>query len=326
MTAEPFGLATLPALSRSTIERDETARKDDARLDRLWKAGQVLLVDRHGRTPVRDDATALALRPSSAIGDERPVQASLLGEQGDLAYWTMPAREPFRDGAVPPPNGWGLWPGAVSATGEQWHDLRGVGALLDDTDAGLFTTAVALANWHARARFCAACGSPVEVTAAGWAATCTGCHREEYPRTDPAVICLIHDGVGVNGEHVLLARQPVWPPGRYSVLAGFVEAGESLEACVEREMAEEVGVGVTGIRYLGSQPWPFPRSVMIGFAAVADRDAPLVLAEGEIERARWVPRAEVREALAGDGETGDLILPGATSIALQMLQGWAAAG
>ncbi len=325
-TSEPFQLGALPALSRSTVARDETVRKDDAALDRLWKSGQVLVVDKSGRTPVRDGGSALALRPTSAVADERPADAALLGEHGDTAYWAVHVPEPARSRAVAaPPNGWGLWTGVVADSGEEWHDLRGIGALLGDTDAGLFTTAVGLANWHARARFCAKCASPVRRTAAGWASQCTGCGREEYPRTDPAVICLVHDGVGGNGANVLLARQPIWPAGRYSVLAGFVEAGESLEACVQREIAEEVGVHVRDIRYLGSQPWPFPRSIMIGFAAAADPTEVLTPAAGEIEHARWVPRAEVRAALAAGGEHDGLILPGATSIALQMLAGWAAA-
>ncbi|MGW5054239.1 NAD(+) diphosphatase [Actinokineospora sp. NPDC004072] len=268
---------------------------------------------------------ALALRPAADIQAERPEDAVLLGTVDGVGYWAVPADEDMTADAVPPPNSWGMWSGARSTSGEEWHDLRAIGGLLDDTAAGLFTSAVALQGWHARARFCARCGAPVERIAAGWATVCTGCGREEYPRTDPAVICLVHDGEGVNGEHVLLARQPVWPPERYSVLAGFVEAGESLEACVEREIAEEVGVAVHGIRYLGSQPWPFPRSVMIAFAAQADRAAPLRPADGEIEDALWAPRERVRAAIAAGGELPGLRLPGATSIAGQMLAGWAQA-
>ncbi|WP_026426166.1 NAD(+) diphosphatase [Actinokineospora inagensis] len=319
MTARaPFQLAALPALSRSTAQRDEGPRKDPDQLDRLWKSGQVLFVDRHGRTPVSADGSALAPRPAAAVADERPAEALLLGAEGETGYWVVPRTEDLTP-IDAPPGTWGLWAGAVSASGEQWHDLRAIGALLDDTAAGLFTTAVGLLNWHARARFCAKCGSPVAVSAAGWSTTCTGCGREEYPRTDPATICLVHDG----GDQVLLARQPIWPARRYSVLAGFVETGESLEACVAREVAEEVGVQVTDIRYLGSQPWPFPRSIMIGFAALADPTAPIVPADGEIEQARWFPRAEIRAALANGGETDDLILPGETSIARQMVAGWA---
>src|SRR6185295_293966 len=111
--------------------------------------------------------------------------------------------------------------------------------------------------------------------------------------TDPAVICLVHDGA----DRVLLARQPVWAPGRFSVLAGFVEAGESLEACVVREIREEVGVDVSEVSYLGSQAWPFPRSLMIGFHALADPAQPLVPADGEIAEAMWVTRDELRAAL-----------------------------
>ncbi|HWE88806.1 MAG TPA: NAD(+) diphosphatase, partial [Pseudonocardiaceae bacterium] len=170
------------------------------------------------------------------------------------------------------------------------------------------------------ARFCARCGAPTRLERAGWTSRCTDCGREEYPRTDPAVICLVHDGIGVNGGQVLLARGANWPENRLSVLAGFVEAGESLEDCVRREIAEEVGVEVRDVRYLGNQPWPFPRSLMIGFAAVADPSAPLKLADGEIEEARWVDRAAVRAALAGEGPLG---LPGPVSIAGQMLTAWA---
>jgi NAD+ diphosphatase len=167
----------------------------------------------------------------------------------------------------------------------------------------------------------------VDRTKAGWATKCPNCGREEYPRTDPAVICLVHDGPG-DGSQVLLARQPIWPKGRYSVLAGFVEAGESLEACVAREICEEVGVDVTDIRYLGSQPWPFPRSLMLGFAAHAAPDQPVRLQDGEIEEALWVSRDMVREALAAEADGAEhwLGLPGPTSIARRMLESWADAG
>ncbi|WP_156753935.1 NAD(+) diphosphatase [Actinokineospora pegani] len=321
-----FQLPALPALSRATALRDEALRKDEGKLDESWATGQVVLVDELGRTPVRDGASKLSPRPALSVAPSRPADARLLGVVHETAYWSVLGEEPMRAGTVAPPNSWGPWTGQVSEAGEQWHDLRAIGALLDDTEAGLFTTAVGLANWHARSRFCAKCGSPVAPVAAGWAMHCTGCGREEYPRTDPAVICLVHDGVGENGENVLLARQPIWPEGRFSVLAGFVETGESLEACVEREIGEEVGVLVSDIRYLGSQPWPFPRSIMIGFVATADPSAPLVPADGEIEQARWVPRSVVRAALEAGGAVDGLVLPGATSIARQMISGWAEAG
>jgi NAD+ diphosphatase len=165
---------------------------------------------------------------------------------------------------------------------------------------------------------------------AGWHRVCEASGHEEYPRTDPAVICLVHDGGSGDAARVLLARQPVWPEGRYSVLAGFVEAGESLEACVLREIHEEVGVRVHDVSYLGSQAWPFPRSLMIGFSALADPTDQLVLADGEIAEAMWVTRAELRRALdAGDWGARQqaerpLLLPGRVSIARSMLESWAA--
>jgi NAD+ diphosphatase len=316
----PFQLASVPRLSRSTVDRDEPVRTDPARLAKLWSTGRVILVDGKGRTPVHAGATELATR---ATAGDLPSDALLLGELDGTGYWALSSDEELREGVPSPDSAWGLWSGAASEDGEEWHDLRTVGALLSDTSAGLFTTAVALSSWHSRAGFCGRCGAPVERRNAGWATHCTGCGREEYPRTDPAVICLVHDGVGVNGTSVLLARQPIWPPARYSVLAGFVEAGESLEACVAREIGEEVGVAVADIRYLGSQPWPFPRSIMVGFTATADATAPLIPADGEIEEARWVPRDVVRAALAD--EVPDLKMPGPTSIAYQMITGWAAA-
>lgn len=323
--SEPFQLPARPTLSRSTVDRNEVVRTDPARLAKLWATGRVILLDEKGRTPVGNGARSLATRPAVEIAADRPPDALLLGEHDGVGYWALQRAERLREGVASPDSAWGLWTGAASEDGEEWHDLRTVGALLDDTSAGLYTTAVGLASWHARARFCAKCGAATERANAGWATRCAGCGREEYPRTDPAVICLVHDDAGVNGEHVLLARQPIWPPERYSVLAGFVETGESLEACVAREVEEEVGLTVTGIRYLGSQPWPFPRSIMVGFAAVAPAGAPIRPADGEIEEARWVSRADLRAAIAAGGEIAGLKLPGPTSIARMMLTGWATA-
>jgi NAD+ diphosphatase len=242
----------------------------------------------------------------------------LLGEDDGPGYWAVRQDREGQDER----STWRVWEGPQPTDEEQWLDLRAVGALLDDTDAGVFTAAMAVLNWH-RSKFCARCGSPVRIVRAGWATHCTACAHEEYPRTDPAVICLVHDGVGVNGSHVLLARQPSWPQNRYSVLAGFVEAGESLEDCVVREIGEEVGLAVRDVRYLGNQPWPFPRSLMVGFTAVADRSAPLLLADGEIAEARWISREQVRGALAG-GTAEGFGLPGGVSIARHMVEAWAA--
>ncbi|MCO1578126.1 NAD(+) diphosphatase [Crossiella sp. SN42] len=299
MTQE-FQLDRLPALSRSTVDRDDLLRDDPARLAELWREAQLLVVDGRGRVELLEGGAALRYRAAVEHSPEPGDTAVLLGTQDGRSYWAVPAEDGLEH--------------------EDWQDLRMSGALLDDTDAGLFTTAVGLLTWHRHSGFCARCGSPTKPERAGWARRCTGCGREEYPRTDPAVICLVHDGA----DQVILARQPIWPPERYSVLAGFVETGESLEACVVREVAEEVGVKVREVRYLASQPWPFPRSLMVGFAALADAGATLTPADGEIEEAMWVHRDKVREAIANDGEIPGLRLPPETSIARRMLDSWAA--
>jgi len=174
-------------------------------------------------------------------------------------------------------------------------------------------TAVGLATWHDVSRFCPRCGSHTRAVHGGQSRTCTACGLELYPRTDPAVIVAMVDP----DNRLLLGRQPVWAPGRYSVFAGFVEVGESLEQTVHREMAEEVGLELTGVTYLGSQPWPFPRSLMVGFLAHATGDEP-VPAVGEIELARWFTHDELVAAMAA----GDVVLPPFTSIARRMIESW----
>ncbi|MFI9011238.1 NAD(+) diphosphatase [Actinosynnema sp. NPDC053489] len=314
-----FELVELPALSRSTVDRRESLRGDAERLAELWPKARVITVDARGRTLVADRGSRLVDRPATEFGDGPPDTAVLLGEQGGVAYWAVPLTEDETDVAAPTGRAW-FRPELTDEP--QWLDLRAVGALLDDTGAGLFTSAVALFHWHRSARFCSVCGGRTESVKSGWARVCEQCGREEYPRTDAAVICLVHDGA----DQVLLARGEGWPEGRYSVLAGFVEAGESLEACVAREILEEVGVVVGDIHYLGSQPWPFPRSLMVAFEAVADPAEPLVLADGEIAQARWVSRADVLQALAEPGSVPDLLLAPGASIAYRMIQSWAAAG
>lgn len=325
----PFQLGRLPTLSRSTVDRQETLRTNPDRLRVRWPTAKVLLLDQKLRTPVREGESSLATRKAVMFGDVPPDDALFLGEWQGVDYWSLPGEPEGEAISVQVPGSWGVREEIPRVGDELWVELRGYGDRLDDTSAGLFTTAQALRNWHRQARFCARCGGNTERLQFGWATRCQSCGREEYPRTDPAIICLVHDDVGVNGERVLLARQPVWPAGRYSVLAGFVEAGESLESCVLREIREEAGVDVWDVRYLGSQPWPFPRSIMLGFAARADASLPLTPADGEIEEARWVPRAEVRAAFESDGEAvplaggGRMMLPGTSSIARIMLEAWA---
>ncbi len=337
-TAEGFQLANPPVLSRSTVLRAERLRVDRAGQVAGWVTARLVVVDEQGRTRVQwraepGDGVRVGdagsgdvpygahgrLRTQPTIGAAPPDDAVLLGERDGVAYWAVRGSV----GAEEPPagSGNGTCDGLPAVA-----DLRMAGAALDALGAGLFTTAVAVLNWHDTARFCARDGSPTHPGHAGWHRRCEAEGHEEYPRTDPAVICLVHDGA----DRVLLARQPVWPAGRFSVLAGFVEAGESLEACVLREIDEEVGITAREIRYLGSQAWPFPRSVMIGFHALADPDAPLRPADGEIAEAMWVTRDELRAALPRgdwDGRSEPLLLlPGRVSIARSMLESWVAHG
>ena len=321
-----FALLGPPVLSRSAVVRDEPLRTDTERQISSWPAARLVVVDDEGRTPVewavrpdgpRGDAPGwdavsgegARLRTRPTTGNLPAEDAVLLGEHDGTAYWAMR--------------------GAIDVGNDdpaEWVDLRMAGAALDALGAGLLTGAVAVLNWHESARFCGRDGSPMRPGNAGWHRVCEANGHEDYPRTDPAVICLVNDGA----DQVLLTRNIGWPEGRFSVQAGFVEAGESLEACVLREIAEETGVRVREVRYLGSQAWPFPRSLMVGFSAVADPETPLRPADGEIAEAMWVTRAELREAMdlgdwAAEPGTRRLLLPGRVSIARSMLESWAAA-
>jgi NAD+ diphosphatase len=172
-------------------------------------------------------------------------------------------------------------------------ELRAQMAALDPSEAGAAAAAKGILGWHATHRFCARCGAPSESADAGWKRRCPACGAQHFPRTDPVVIMLVS-----HGNRVLLGRQAAWPEGMFSLLAGFVEPGESIEAAVRRETFEEAGVVVGAVRYLSSQPWPFPSSLMIGCAGTALGDA-LNVDPVELEAARWVSREEAVEALAG---------------------------
>lgn len=174
-----------------------------------------------------------------------------------------------------------------------FRELRGIMAALTPREAELAATARALLEWHRTHGFCAACGVATDVTQAGWQRQCPACGASHFPRTDPVVIMLI-----TRGNSVLMGRSPGWPEGMYSLLAGFVEPGETIEAAVRREVAEESGVRVGAVRYLASQPWPFPASLMLGCAGEAETEA-IVLDPAELEDAIWLTREEMVSVLAG---------------------------
>ena len=192
--------------------------------------------------------------------------------------------------------------------------LREAAALLNDRDAGLFTHAVALANWHSTHTHCPRCGTPTVTVAAGHAQRCPVDGSEHFPRIDPAVIMLVTD----LDDRCLLARNRRWPERRVSILAGFVEPGESAEQAVAREVQEETGIVVTQVRYAGSQPWPMPQSLMLGFRAVAAGELDLQVDDDEIAEAHWHSREELRSALAAR----EILLPPPVSIAHRLIESW----
>jgi NAD+ diphosphatase len=192
--------------------------------------------------------------------------------------------------------------------------LRVAGALLSDRDAGLFTHAVALANWHDSHTHCPRCGAPTVPAPAGHLTKCSVDGTEHFPRLDPAVIMLVLDP----DDRLLLARNALWPQGRMSVVAGFVEPGESAEHAVAREVREETSIVVDQVRYLGSQPWPMPRSLMLGYEARARGGQQIVVDEEEIGEARWFTRGELLAAI----EAGELGIAPTTSIARRLIEYW----
>jgi NAD+ diphosphatase len=276
----------LPALSRTAVDRAAHRRTDAAWLDTAWAGGRLVVVDDERRALVGDDGGLVLVGTDGFVGERLFLG---LGDDG-TPYWAGLGALPRRLDTRP-------------AT------IRDVGATLPDRDAGLFVTAIALANWHATHPRCPRCGEPTEVVNAGWVRRCPNDGSDHFPRSDPAVIVLLHDG----GDRCLLGRQPSWPRGRYSTLAGFVEPGESLEQAVAREMREESGVEVGSITYRGSQPWPFPASLMLGFEADVVGGEPQT-ADDELEDVRWFSRDELRR--------GDAGLPPPASIAHWLITGW----
>ncbi|WP_372916857.1 NAD(+) diphosphatase [Sandarakinorhabdus sp.] len=201
----------------------------------------------------------------------------------------------------------------VADFGGKLLDARAAGALLPAHEAAIVAQARSIIDWHQRHGFCAMCGGKTELAKAGYARQCTACKAEHFPRVDPVVIML-----AVKDGHALIGRQPRFPKRFLSALAGFVEPGESLEEAVRRELWEEAGITTRRVRYLASQPWPFPSSLMM--AAFAEADGFEVrLDEEELEEVRWVTKDEVRAALAGDG---DFLAPPPMAIAHTLLKCW----
>jgi NAD+ diphosphatase len=196
-------------------------------------------------------------------------------------------------------------------------DVRTAAAQLPGTEAAIIAQARALIDWHARHRFCAACGEPTRTGEAGYLRACSaeGCGAQHFPRTDPVVITLAE-----RGDRCLLGRQSGWPAGFYSALAGFVEPGETIEEAARREVLEEAGIRLGAVRYHSSQPWPFPASLMIGCLAEAESEE-IRLDDEELEEARWFERERVREALESEGKSFPRVPP-PLAIAHQLMRAW----
>ncbi|MFC6081457.1 NAD(+) diphosphatase [Sphaerisporangium aureirubrum] len=303
-------------LARGGVDRSAVHRNDEAWLKTAWAdpATRVLLIG-DGHTLVRrlnGTAELVFLSPHQTPPGER----YLLGVDSDgIAYFAVAVTAPLPTG-VQLPRGTEV-AGAVQDVPD-WADiaaegLRKAGAVLGDRDAGLLVNAVALEAWHSAHEHCPRCGAGTTIVAGGHTRVCPVDGSQHFPRVDPAVIMLVHDG----DDRCLLARGPQWPEGRFSVLAGFVEPGESLEQAVAREVLEEVGITVTAPRYLGSQPWPFPRSLMLGFFARATT-TDLIPDTEEIVEARWLTRTELGAAV----ENGEIRLPPGVSIARRLIETW----
>jgi NAD+ diphosphatase len=313
---EPGGLAPLDnlALSRGEVDRATMLREDDGWLEAAWANPRSRVVVVHdGGALVRsgEEAAELVLVPPAAAPDGVRL---LLGTDADgVAYFGVAVI-----GGPPPAVAGEPATDAGGGGGEQgsprWAGLRQVGALLPARDAGLMTHAVALANWHAVAGHCPLCGAPTEPEAAGHTRRCVADGSEHFPRSDPAVIMLVTDP----DDRGLLARNAQWPPRRVSILAGFVEPGESAEQAVAREVFEETGLAVERVRYVGSQPWPMPHSLMLGYRAHATGGQLIKVDVHEIAEARWFSRAELRAAI----EHGEVLLPPPVSIAHQIIASW----
>lgn len=303
-----FELRSVPLLSRVGADRADELRTDIDAATAGWADAALLRVDSRSQVLIADGHVVLSA--AITLGDIPPPGAVFLGRIQDGRHvWAV--RAPLE-----PPDD--------PAADAHVLDLRRAGTIFDDVSAQLVASATALLNWHDSARFSALDGSPTTAIRGGWARVNPLTGHEEFPRIDPAVICLVHDG----GDRAVLARQTVWPDRMFSLLAGFVEAGESFEACVTREIAEEIGLSVRDVRYLGSQPWPFPRSIMVGFHAIGDLEQEFAFNDGEIAEAAWFTRDEIRTALnQGDRSgtwTSRLLLPGSISIAREIIESWAA--
>jgi len=279
-------------LAASQVDRSAHLRSDDGYLKSAWSSALVItFMDEKFAT----SGDQLSLVTGATLGEYQSQSDYFLGIKDEQAFFVR--HLPLEEGSK-----------------LELKTLREIGVHLSSRDIGLSVHAQGLANWHQKHPRCAQCGAATTVISGGSVRRCLIDQSEHYPRTDGAVIVLVKD----DQDRVLLGRQKVWPKYRFSTFAGFVEPGESFEHCVVREVKEEAGVDLGEINYLGSQPWPFPASLMIAFEALTNTPQ-LARPDGqEIEEIRWFSRAEMKAAILDKS----LILPLEISVARQMIKAW----
>lgn len=289
------------ALSRTKLDRAAHLRIDQSALDQMWNRAEIAQIsgDRF-RVLSSEDGKKVSLEflTANVIKDEVGERYFLGISESGKPYFLWHTQ--LDESAKP-----------ISGT---FQSLREIGAQLNDLEIGIAAHGLALSQWHNAHPMCAICGAKTESAAGGSVRECVIDRKQHHPRTDPAIIVLVKD----SQDRVLLGHQKIWPTNRFSTLAGFVEPGESFERCVRREVLEEAGVTVISMNYLGSQPWPFPASIMIAFEAlIANPEA----AKGdgvEIEEVRWFSRESLKAAVAADA----IILPPTISVARAMINRW----
>jgi NAD+ diphosphatase len=297
----------LPPLARFALDRDYLSRANPELFDQLWSDENTrVLVMHEGKVLLRKDIQGPELRllPVGEVPTAnlrvylgKTVSTSSLEAQGSAIVLAV-----VNDNSA----------NQIEPNKNLWHGLRSVGQGLTDRDAGLFTQSLALNNWHKSHQHCPNCGTPTLIEQGGWVRRCLKDSLELFPRTDPAIIVSIID----QQDRILLGSQGTWEPNRWSILAGFVEPGESLEAAVVREMREECGLEVTDIKYQYSQSWPFPLSLMLGFSAKADSTKQLLPDGEEIIKLRWFSKSEIKS------EADLLLLPGSSTISRSLIELW----
>ena len=276
-------------LSRSTVDRAAHIRNDVAAVEAAWHSAEIIHFDEVGFLTTGSSLRILRADQITGLGER-----VFLGMQGDTSYFLWCSEEKL-------------------GSEEEYKTLREISSELTSLEIGLAVHGQAVALWHHKHPICAVCGLPTAPALGGAIRRCSEGH-EHYPRTDPAIIVLVKD----KDDRILLGRQAVWPEFRFSTFAGFVEAGESFEQCVIREVLEESGVTVADIHYLGSQPWPFPQSLMIAFEATI-QDPENARPDGEeIVEIRWFDRDGLYAAIM----EGTLLLPPSISVARAMIQAW----